>query len=72
MKFKKFEKNLRWYKTLATLKSNSNTYPNSLFVNRYIITNITSIIETFDNFFVNVGSNLASKIPKMKTLLVST
>ena len=37
-----------------------------MFVQRNIIVNKASIAETFNNFFVNVGSNFASKIPKAK------
>ena len=44
------------------------TSPNSLFENRNIIANKTSMAQTFNNFFVNVGSNLASKRPKARNL----
>ena len=37
-----------------------------MFVYRNIIANKTSTAETFNNFFVNVGSNLASKMPKAR------
>ena len=68
--FQRNSKNLKrtWdgIKSVATLKSKTKTSPNSLFVHRNIIVNKTSIAETFNNFFVNVGSNFASKIPKAK------
>ena len=35
-------------------------------VNENIVTNKTCIAEIFIDFFVNVGSNLASRIPKGK------
>ena len=35
-------------------------------VNGNVITNKNSIVEIFNDFFVSVGSNLASKIPKEK------
>ena len=35
-------------------------------VNGNIVTNKTCIAEIFNDFFVNVGSNLASRIPKGK------
>ena len=38
------------------------TSRNSLFVNRNIVTNKTSIAEIFNNFLVNVDSNVTSKI----------
>ena len=57
---------------VVILKPKARTSPNSLFVKRNIITNKTSIAETFNNSFVNVGSSLGSKIPKAKTFLVST
>ena len=53
-------------KSVVTLKYKAKTSPNSLFVDSNIIANETSIAETFNNFFLNVGSNLASKIPKAK------
>ena len=68
--FQRNSKNLKktWdgIKSVVTLKSKAKTFPNSLFVDSDIIANKTSITETFNNFFVNVDSNLASKIPKAK------
>ena len=43
--------------------------PNSLMVNGNPITNKNCIAEIFNDFFVNVGSNLASNVPKEKDLL---
>ena len=40
--------------------------PNSLMVNGNRIKNKICIAEIFNDFFVNVGSNLASRIPKGK------
>ena len=42
------------------------TSRNSLFVNRNIVTNKTSIAEIFNNFLVNVYSNVTSKIAKVE------
>ena len=53
-------------KSIVTLKSKDKTTPNSLMVNGNVVTNKNCIAEIFNNFFVNVGSNLASKIPKGK------
>ena len=63
---KKLKKTWDGIKSVVTLKSKANTSPNSLFVDRNIIADKTSIAKTFNNFFVNVGSNLESKIPKAK------
>ena len=51
------------------MKLKAKTSPNSLFADSNIIVNKTSIAETFNTFFVNVGSNLAFKIPKAKNPL---
>ena len=53
-------------KSIVKLTSKANTCPSYLLVDRNIIANKTSIAETFNNFFVNVDSNLAFKIPKAK------
>ena len=53
-------------KSIAALKSKDKTTPNSLMVNGNVITNKKCIAEIFNNFFVNVGSNHASRIPKGK------
>ena len=65
-KFKRSQKPWACIKSILTLKSKAKMSPNSLFVSRNIITNKTSIIETFNIFFVNVDSNLVSKIPKAR------
>ena len=53
--FQRNSKNLKktWdgIKSVVTLKSKAKTSPNSLLVNRNIITNKTSMAETFNNFF---------------------
>ena len=59
-------------KSVVTLKTKSKTFPNSLCLDRNIIASKTFIAEKFNSFFVNVDSNLASKIPKQKIILVST
>ena len=53
-------------KSISTLKSKDKITPNSLMVNGNVITNKEWIVEIFNNFFVNVGSNHASRIPKRK------
>ena len=53
-------------KSIVTLKAKAKTSPISLTLNGVTITNKKSIVETFNNFFVNIGSNLASKILKEK------
>ena len=55
---------------IVTLKSKAKTVPNSLIVNEIIITNKSSVAEILSHFFVNVGSNLASKISKAKKRLI--
>ena len=42
------------------------TSRNCLFVNKNIVTNKTSIAEIFNNFLVNVDSNVTSKIAKVE------
>ena len=51
-------------KSIVALKSKDKTTPNLLMVNGNVIINKNCIAEIFNDFFVNVGSNLASKIPK--------
>ena len=46
---------------LLTLKSKDKTAPNLLIVNKNVITIKNYIAEKFIDFFVNIGSNLASK-----------
>ena len=53
-------------KSIVTLKSKSKTSPKSLNIDGNCITNEKIIAENFNNFFVEIGSNLASKIPKAK------
>ena len=53
-------------KSIVTLKSKDKTTSNSLMVNRSVIINKNCIAEIFNDFFVNVGSSLASVIPKGK------
>ena len=60
---KKKIKNWDGIKSDVTLKPNAKMSLNSLFVDRNIIAYKTSIAETFNNFFVKIGSNLVSKIP---------
>ena len=71
--FQKHSKNVKrnWdsIKSIVTLKSKNKTTPNSLIVNRNVITYKNCIAEIFNDFFVNVGSNLASNVPKEKDLL---
>ena len=55
-------------KSIVTLKSKDKTTPNSLMVNGNVIINKNCIAEIFNDFFVNVGSNLSSKITKGKRL----
>ena len=50
-------------KSIVTLESKDKTAPNLLIVNGNVIINKSYIAEIFNDFFVNVGSNLASKIP---------
>ena len=68
--FRKHSKNAKktWdgIKSMVALKSKDKTTPNSLMVNGNVITNKNCIAEIFNNFFVNVGSNLSSRIPKGK------
>ena len=68
--FRKHSKNAKktWYgiKSMVALKSKDKTTPNSLMVNGNVITNKNCIAEIFNDFFVNVGSNLSSRIPKGK------
>ena len=68
--FQKHSKNVKksWYgiKLIVILKSKDKTTPNLLMVNANVITKKNSIAEIFNDFFVNVGSNLASRIPKGK------
>ena len=65
--FQKHSKNVKktWdsIKSIVTLKSKDKTAPNLLIVNGNVIINKSYIAEIFNDFFVNVGSNLASKIP---------
>ena len=65
--FQKHLKNVKktWnsIKSIVTLKSKDKTAPNLLIVNGNVIINKSYIAEIFNDFFVNVGSNLASKIP---------
>ena len=69
--FQKHSKNVKktWdgIKSIVTLKSKDKTTPNSLMVNENVIINNNCIAEIFNDVFVNIGSNLASKIPKRKT-----
>ena len=71
--FQKHSKNVKknWdsIKSTVTLKSKNKTTPNSLIVNGNVITYKKCITEIFNDFFVNVGSNLASNVPKEKDLL---
>ena len=60
------EKQLRRVNHRPVAGALTKTSPNSLFVDTNIIANKTSVAETFNNFLVNVGSNLPSKIPKAK------
>ena len=53
-------------KSIVTLKSKDKTIPNWLMVNGNVIINKNCIAEIFNDSLVNVGSNLASKIPKGK------
>ena len=53
-------------KSMVALKSKDKTTPNSLMVNGDVITNKNCIAGIFNDFFVNVGSNLLSRIPKGK------
>ena len=53
-------------KSIVVVKSKDKTTPNLLMVNGNVIINKNCIAEIFNDFFVNVGSNLASKIPKGK------
>ena len=50
-------------KSIVTLKSKDKTAQNSLIVNGIVITNKNWIAEIFNHCFLNVGLNLASKIP---------
>ena len=65
--FQKHSKNVKktWdsIKSIVKLKSKDKTAPNLLIVNGNVIINKSYIAEIFNDFFVNVGSNLASKIP---------
>ena len=53
-------------KQILKLKSKDKTAPNSLTVNGNVIANKNCIAEIFNVYFVNIGSNLASKIQKGK------
>ena len=60
------KKNWDEIKSVFALKVKAKTSPNSLTLNGVTITNKKSIVETINNFFVNVGSNLALKNPNGK------
>ena len=68
--FQKHSKNVKktWdsIKSIVMLKYIDKTTPNSFNVNGNGITNKICIAEIFSDFFVNTGSNLASKIRKGK------
>ena len=46
---------------------NDNNYPKSLDINKEEITDKRIIADTFNTFFIYVGSNLADKIPPSET-----
>ena len=64
--FKNVKKTWGGIKSVVTLKSKDKATSNLLMVNGNVITNKSCIAEIFDDFFVNVGSSLASRIPKGK------
>ena len=59
-----------WYKKVLTLRIKEKVSPNSLKLSEHSIKNKTSIAET-SKFFINIGLNLVSNIPKLKNLLNS-
>ena len=48
-------------------KKCNNKFSKSLYINKEEITDKNIIAETFNNFFINTGSNLADKIPPSST-----
>ena len=48
-------------------KKCNNKFSKSLYINKEEITDKNIIAETFNNFFINAGSNLADKIPPSST-----
>ena len=68
--FKSIQKDVKksWngIESIVTLKFKDKTTPNSLMVNGNVIANKNCIAKILNDFSVNVGSNLASRIPKGK------
>ena len=50
-------------------KCNNETLPKHLIVDKIEIHDAKSIAEKFNEFFVNIGPNLANKIPECKQFL---
>ena len=53
-------------KSIVTLKSKANGSPKLIIDNKKEITDTKAIATIFNDYFVNVGSTLAKKIPKAK------
>ena len=68
--FEKNSKNVKkvWegIKSIVTLKSKANGSPKLIIDNKKEITDTEAIATIFNDYFVNVGSTLAKKIPKAK------
>ena len=68
-KIKLFENNIRntWKiikEVIDKKKCNDETLPKHLIVDKIEINDAKSIAEKFNEFFVNIGTNLANKIPQ--------
>ena len=51
-------------KQLICLKAKDSTSPSKLIINEHEITNFKAIADHLNNFFSNIGKNLASAVPK--------
>ena len=56
------------YKKIVSFKSGNNNNANgtTLFYKDKLVTDPSLIAETFNDFFINIGSDIARKIPKSK------